>query len=302
MGFVRESGADIGWVVMRLSETATRARGTGYAVALGRAVGAALWWLAGVFFRGRKRLTLANAEVVLPDLGPRERRRIVREAVLESVSFWPEVVSYAYFGTHRILRNVRAEGHDNLKRALAKGKGVIAPSIHLGNFSLIGTWMTEAGHEFYFLTRYPHDRRLVRRFVHLRRLLGMGAIRDLPRRACMRGMFEALDSNAVIFMQLDQRSRDAGVDVEYFGRPFHAFTGPVAMALKTGAAVVPMYIVRESGIRQRLVIEPEFELERTGDRQADVKKNLQRLMHIFEGWVRRSPENYWWFNRRWDGV
>ena len=168
--------------------------------------------------------------------------------------------------------------------------------------SLIGTWMTEAGHEFYFLTRYPHDRRLVRRFVHLRRLLGMGAIRDLPRRACMRGMFEALDSNAVIFMQLDPRSRDAGGAVEYFGRPFHAFTGPVAMALKTGAAVVPMYIVRESGIRQRLVIEPEFELERTGDRQADVKKNLQRLMHIFEGWVRRSPENYWWFNRRWDGV
>ena len=53
MGFVREIGADIGWVVMRLSETATRARGTGYAVALGRAVGAALWWLAGVFFLGR---------------------------------------------------------------------------------------------------------------------------------------------------------------------------------------------------------------------------------------------------------
>ena len=63
-----------------------------------------------------------------------------------------------------------------------------------------------------------------------------------------------------------------------------------------------MYIVREGGMRQRLVFEPELELERSGDRQADVKANIQRLMHIFEGWVRRYPESYWWFNRKWDGV
>ncbi len=50
------------------------------------------------------------------------------------------------------------------------------------------------------------------------------------------------------------------------------------------------------------VFEPELELERSGDRQADVKANIQRLMHIFEGWVRRYPESYWWFNRKWDGV
>lgn len=302
MGLAKRIGTDIGWAAMRLAESATRVRGTGYALRLGRGIGSCLWGVAGVFFRGRKRLSLANAEVALPEVPARQRRRIVRESVIESVSFWPEVVSYAYFGKHRILRVVAVEGRENLLAALAKGKGVIAPSIHLGNFMLIGMWMTEAGHEFYFLTRYPHDMRLVRRLIHLRRVLGMGAIRDLPRRACMRGIFEALESNAVIFMQLDQRSGKTGVDVEYFGLPFRAFTGPMAIALKTGAAVVPMYIVRERGMRQRLVFEPELDLVRSGDRQADVKANIQRLMHIFEGWVRRHPESYWWFNRKWDGV
>lgn len=299
MGLAKGIGADIAWAVMRLSETATRSRGTAYAVMLGRGIGSVLWRLAGVLLRRRKRLSLANVAVVLPDVPPREGARILREAVLETVSFWPELVSYAYFGTHRILRTVAVEGRENLLAALAKGRGVIAPSIHLGNFSLIGIWMTQADHEFYFLMRYPHDMRIVRRFVHLRRLLGIGAIHDLPRRACVRGIFEALRKNAVIFMQLDQRSSGAGVDVEYFARPFHAFTGPVAIALKTGAAMVPMYIVRENGIRQRLVIEPELEIERTGDRHADVKANLQRLMHRFEGWVREHPEHYWWFHRLW---
>ena len=298
----KKIGLDIGWAAMRLAETATRVRGTAYAVGLGRGIGAALWRLVAPFAGRRKRVSLGNIGVAFPQVSTRQRERLLREAALESISFWPEIVSYAYFGTRRILRNVAAEGHENLLDALAKGRGVIAPSIHVGNFSLIGTWMTEMDHEFYFLTRYPHDRRLVRRFVHLRRLLGMGAIRDLPRRACMRGILEALRSNAVVFMQLDQRSRDAGVEVDYFGRPFRSFTGPVTMALKTGAPLVPMYIARQEGIRHRLVMEPEMELVRTGDRRADVKTNLQKLMHIFEGWVRRYPEQYWWFNRRWDGV
>lgn len=297
--WLKRIGADAGWAAMRLSETLVKSRMTGYAVALGRAVGAALWLLV----RSRRNLALRNARVVLPTLAERERRRVVREAAVDSVSHWPEVVSYAYAGTRRILSTVTVEGRENLDRALARGRGVIAPSVHLGNFALIGIWMTQAGYEFYFLTRYPHDPRLVRRFVYLRRYrLGIGAIRDLPRRECTRGLLAALERNAIVYMQLDQPSRDVYVEVPFFGRPFGAFMGPVTLALKTGAALVPMYILRERGPRQRLVIEPEFPLARTGDRRADAEAGLRALMAHFEKWIVSHPDQWWWVSRRWRGV
>lgn len=294
--WLKKIGADIGWAAMRLSETLVKSRMTGYAIALGRAIGTVLWWLVG----SRRRLALKNAEVVLPDVPFAQRRRIVREAVIDSVSHWPEVVSYAWTGPERILSNITVEGRENLDRALAKGRGVIAPSVHLGNFALIGIWMTQAGYEFYFLTRYPHDPRVVRRFVYLRKYrLGIGAIRDLPRRECTRGILTALRRNAIVYMQLDQPSRDVFLEVNFFGRPFGAFMGPVTLALKTGAALVPMYILRERSCRQRLVIEPEFELARTGSRREDAEAGLRALLGHFEGWIRAHPDQWWWLSRRW---
>jgi KDO2-lipid IV(A) lauroyltransferase len=298
-GWVKRLGDDIGWVLMRMSESLVKSRGAGYAVRFGTGIGRVLWPL----MVGRRRQAMRNAAVALPDRTVAERRAAVDAAVVDNVAHVPEIFAYAYNGTRRTLDNVRVEGREHLDAALARGKGVVAVSIHLGNFAIIGTWMSEAGYEFYFLTRYPHDPRIVRRFVHLRQhRLKMGAIRDRPRRACINGLMRAFERNAIVFIQLDQHGGETSVEVPFFGRPFDAFTGPVALALKTGAAVVPMYIYRERGIKHRLVIEPEFDLTRTGDKRADVAANLGRLMEHFEGWIRRHPDQWWWVSRIWRGV
>ncbi len=301
---IRKLGLDAGWAAMRLAETLVRMRGTGYAVRLGRSVGAALWLLAGLFLRSRRDLSFRNARVVLPDLTCAERRRIVREAILRSSSYWPELMCHIHSGGRRILKDIAVEGRENLDIALARGKGVVVPASHLGNFALIGMWMAKAGYKFYYLSRFPHDERLQQRMAWLRRLSGIKVIRNVPLRACVSDCIATLSRGEIIFFQLDQRAGKAGpgVSVDFFGRPFHCFTGPVSFALKTGAAVVPMYIVREGGVRHRLVIEPEFVLDRTGDKRADVRSNLQRLMHRLEGWIRAHPRDWWWPNRRWEGV
>jgi KDO2-lipid IV(A) lauroyltransferase len=288
--------SDLGWAALRLSDSLTRVRGPGFAVTVGRPVGLLLWTLLGK----RRRLCLDNARVALPDLSARARRRIVREAAVNSASFWPELASYCYCGPNRILSNVEVEGRERLDSALGRGRGVVAPGIHMGNFPLIGTWMHAAGYRFDFVMRYPHDERVSRWFTRLRRIEGIGAMRDLPRLACMRGCLGALSANGIVFMPLDMRSGRSGVEVPFFGRPYRAFTGPVALPAKTGAAVLPMYIVRVKGPRHRLVVEPELPLERTGDKTADARRNLERLMGRFEEWVRAHPEQWWWFNRRWE--
>lgn len=281
---------------MRLAETLVRGRGTGFALSLGRCLGRLIWML----LPGRRALSLANAEVALPDLPPEERRRAVREAVLNSSAFYPELLSYCYLGPEEVLGNVEVRGIENLEAALARGKGVVAPSIHLGNFPLILVWLGQRGYKTWVLTRYPHDERVTRRFRAGRRTLGIKGIRDTPRQVSIKSSMRVLrERNGILFIQLDQRAASGGVSVKFFGRPFSAFMGPVWFALRAGAAVVPMYILRTRGIKHRIVIEPEFELARTGDRKRDVRVNLQALMRRFEGWIRAHPDQWWWFSRRW---
>jgi KDO2-lipid IV(A) lauroyltransferase len=102
-----------------------------------------------------------------------------------------------------------------------------------------------------------------------------------------------------VYIQLDQRAAKGGIEVPFFGKPFDAFSGPVTLALRTGAALVPMYIVRQGGVRHRLVIEPEFPLERTGAKRDDTRHNLARLLAHFEGWIRARPDQWWWLSRMW---
>ena len=296
MELAKRIGNDIAWAALRLSETFTRTRGTDFAVGLGRPLGALAWALVG----SRRRRCLDNARIVFPELSEPERRRIARESVLNSTSSWPELMSYCYFGRLRILDNVVCEGREHLDAALARGRGVIAPGIHMGNFPLIGVWMTAAGYQFDFVMRYPHDERVSRRLNHVGRVLEIGLIRDRPRLVCLRGCLGSLSRGGTLFLHLDMRAgTTGGIEVPFFGRPYQAFAGPISLALKTRATVLPMYIVRDRGIRHRLVIEPRFRLERTGDKRTDIRTNLARLMRRFEGWVREHPEQWWWFHRLW---
>jgi len=132
----------------------------------------------------------------------------------------------------------------------------------------------------------------------------MRLIRDLPRRQCLIDCRDVLAGGGIISIQLDQRAMVSlpHVKVPYFGREFHAFGGMVSLALKTGAPLVPMYIVRREGIRHRLVIEPEIRIEEGLPRKEAVRRALELLMRRFEDWVREYPEQYWWPHHFWDDV
>jgi len=300
LGLGRKIGDAAGWAVMKLIELHVRPRGLAYSVCFGRALGRLVWPMLGK----RKALCLRNAAVALPDLTPRERLRIVREAMIGSLPYWPETVAYSYRGPEKILRTVSVEGREHLDAALARGRGVVSPGIHLGIFPLMAVWLTESGYDFQFLSRFPHNERASDLLTRCRARLGMRLIRDLPRRQCLVDCRDVLARGGIIGLQLDQRAMVTlpHVKVPYFGREFHAFGGMVSLALKTGAPLVPIYIVRRGGIRHRLVIEPEIKIDTDLPRKEAVRRALGLLMRRFEEWVREYPEHYWWPHHFWDDV
>jgi KDO2-lipid IV(A) lauroyltransferase len=277
-----------------------RPRGPAYAVSLGRALGRFMWAVLGK----RRALSLRNAEVALPHLTQRERQRVVREAFQNSCAYWPEPATYSFLGPRKILHTVHVEGREHLDAAIAQGKGVIAPEIHLGIFPLLGTWMFQAGYDFQFLGRVPHNRRALDVMVRCWARLGSSVILDFPRRQCLKDCRGLLTRGGILGLLLDQRAMATypGVDVPFFGREFHAFGGMVSLALKTGSRIVPMYIIRDRGIHHRLVIEPEIKVDRNLPRKEAVRCAIEILMGRFEEWIVEHPEHFWWPHHFWQGV
>ena len=74
---------------------------------------------------------------------------------------------------------------------------------------------------------------------------------------------------------------------------------PAALALKTGAAVIFGFILREGGSRHRLILQGPIELIRTGDPARDIRENTARFTREIEQWIRSHPDHWVWMHNRW---
>ena len=89
-----------------------------------------------------------------------------------------------------------------------------------------------------------------------------------------------------------------GIFVDFFGKPAHTPKGPVALALATGAPLVPCFMIREKNCH-KLVLEDPIELEEKSDKDETIKFNTQKWSRIVESYIRRYPEQWVWMHRRW---
>lgn len=192
---------------------------------------------------------------------------------------------------------ITVEGLDNLDAALARGRGVIGLGAHLGNFVLVGTRLGSEGYPFSTLFRLPSDDRIkaaIRRRLPAYR---QGVIPSQPRRLAVRRVAEALKRNEIVFILGDNLKRGK-VDTFLFGQRVPSPRGPVSLALRSGAALVPMYMIRDYQGGLHLVIEPEVLLIRNGNIYEDLFANTRRIVEYLEKLIGRYPDQWNWLTVR----
>jgi len=185
------------------------------------------------------------------------------------------------------------QGQENLDAALAKGRGVIALSFHLGNFVLLSAAMAAAGCPVHTLIRFLDDERLNNLMLHHSRSFFTELMPSLPRREAVKKILGTLRDNGAVMMLADNLKRGE-LETTLFGQPVRTARGFVSLALRTGAAVLPVYLVRGRSGGLQLVIEPEMEMVRTGEMGADLAANTDRIMRLLEELVGRYPDQWYW--------
>jgi KDO2-lipid IV(A) lauroyltransferase len=237
-----------------------------------------------------RRTASQNVRRALPELDPVAQTRIV-DGVFTSIA--RILVSFARLP--RVDRDnvhawIRCEGIEHVKTALAKGRGLLFATGHLGNWELSAFAFALLHRPIRIVVR-PLDNPLLDALVE--RYRGLSGNRSVDKRESARGIFQALSRNEMVGILADQHTQD-GVAVEVFQRPALASAGLAKIAHRTGAAVVPGFALW-SEQEQKYVLRFRPPVEINGDAQADT----QRVQSAIEAMIREYPDQWLWIHRRW---
>ena len=262
-------------------------------LALGSAFGT-LFWLLAVRLR---RLASANVRLAYGEaVAPREVRRIVLGSMRHFARIAVETLAFPKYPTDSLAAHVRVEGLEHLRGALARGKGVIGFTGHLGHWELLAYTLARAGIPATGISRPLDNPHLERRLLRLRTLSGN---RIISKRGAFPEAVRVLEEGGFLGIWIDQRPKRGGVTISFFGRQTRARSTVAVLALRTGAAIVPIFSVLEPDGLWRVVVEPEVRVGPTGDPEADTRRMTAETTAVLERWVRRYPEQWLWTHARW---
>ena len=260
------------------------------ALAVGRGLGTA----AHALLAAPRRLAVAHMGLAFPELDLATRRRLVRETFRHAGQAFAELSLF-----EKILRHpdyIRLEGVEALDAALARGRGAIAVTGHVGNWELLAAWAAAIGYPITVVVRRVNDLRFHSLIVRFRAAAGVEVlVRDDPRFVAAVG--DALRRNRVVAMLIDQDTRGAGVFVPFFGRPAHTPPGAALLALRARVPVVTVFIERRPAGGHLVRVSPiPAELPRGRE---GVRELTRRLTAAIETQIRRSPAEWVWWHERW---
>ena len=169
---------------------------------------------------------------------------------------------------------------------------------HFGSWELSSFAHAVYGYPLKFVVR-PIDNPCVEQLISKYRTFSGNT--PIQRRSAARDILKALRQNEPVGILFDQNTtRSEGVFAEFFGLTAATTPSIALFALRTGAAVVPGFLIWDESLQKhRLRLDPPVELIETGELERDVLENTKHFNRILEGYVRKYPDQWLWIHRRW---
>lgn len=243
-----------------------------------------------------RRRVKGNLKAIFPQKTDRQVRGMRLRMSRNFAKYLVDFFRFEKIDKEYIEKNIRIENLDYFKQALAKGKGAIALTAHLGNWELGGVVIALLGYPFWAVALEHKDKRVDQFFNFQRESKGMKVI---PLSRAVRTSLKLLNDNKIVALVGDRDFSQKGVILDFFGRPTCLPAGPAALSLKTGAPIVPGFMLRNKDDTFTLTIEKPIEFAPCGDKEKDLKELVGRYARVIESYIRRYPEQWYMFRRFW---
>ncbi|HET6169432.1 MAG TPA: lysophospholipid acyltransferase family protein [Terracidiphilus sp.] len=257
-----------------------------------------LAWAVYRLFGRLRRVGEFNLQLAFPELSAAQRR--ARLGAMYRYLGW-QLVEFCRMSGYTVPNTqgwVRTEGLEHYLAASARGKGVLVLTGHLGAWELSSFYHSLMGFPMGMVIRRL-DNRLLDQFVNGIRC--HHGNRVLHKDDFARGLLTAMRGGDTVGILMDTNmTPPQGVFVRFFDRMACTAAGLARVALKTGAAVLPGFMLWEPAEgRYVLHFGPELHFEKTDDHESDILAATQQCNDVLEAWIRRYPDQWLWIHRRW---
>jgi len=249
-----------------------------------------------LFAHQDRREVTQNLKVIFPKKNKKEIAKIRIRLFRNFAKYLVDFFRFSKLDNRYIEEKVIIENIDYLKEALSKGKGVIGLTAHLGNWELGGILMAMLGYPIWAVA-LPHRDRRVDEFFNLQRErkgLNVIPIEDASKRCIY-----LLKQKKIIALLGDRDFTQNGIKIDFFNRPTLFPLGPAIFSLRTGAPIVPAFMIRRYKDYFALKFEKPIYPVRKSNLEDSIKELILQYKCIFEKYIQQYPEQWYMFRKFW---
>jgi KDO2-lipid IV(A) lauroyltransferase len=244
--------------------------------------------------RGVQRLEANLRRVIGPQASGKELRALSRAGMRSYARYWMEVFRLPVISREQILAGMISPGagEEAAFAQLAAGRGVVFALPHMGNWEVAGAWIiARGGKKFTTVAERLEPESVYLRFLAFRESLGFEVLPATGGDSRFGVLAQRLRAGGMVCLPADRDVTGAGIEVEFFGQKARMMGGAAALAVQTGAALMPATLWFEDpgwGVH----IHPEIPVPAEGGRRDKIAVMMQQLARIFEAGIAAHPEDW----------
>jgi len=255
-----------------------------------RRLGHGAGWLASFIARDRFRMAMRHQARVL---GPgADARRSARQVFRHYGRYWAETFWMRPRRRDAVLARTRIDGIEHLHAAVASGRGVVLALPHVGNWEMAGLRAAEEDARVLAVAEALGNERIVEWFTEMRRMMQIDVVIARKGARVTRDLLKRLEEGGVIALLCDRDIKGTGVPVEFFGETTTLPAGPIALADRTGAIVLPVGTYFARGAGHAFEVRPPLEIPDVDSQSERIEAGVARLAAVVEDIIRSDPAQW----------
>ena len=245
-----------------------------------------------------RRLEANLARVLGPDVTEERLREVSKQGMRNYMRYYCDTFRLETWSRERTLSTITVENEDVLRATLASGRGIVLALPHMGNWDHAGAWAAQAADGFTTVAERLKPEKLFERWLRYRESIGMEVLPLTGGTGTFAGLMRRLRAGGLVCLVAERDLTASGVPVEFFGETTKLPAGPAALAIATGAALMPVTLWYTE---DRLIAKvwPELPVPAEGTKQQKTRVLCQQLADCFAEGIAEHPADWHMLQRLW---
>lgn len=248
------------------------------------------------FSRKDRKVVSDNLKVVMDTRDESAVREAAEEVFINFAKYLVDFFRFSRITKEYIDKNVRIIGRDNLDAAIQRKRGVIMLAAHIGNYELGGAVVSLLGYPFNAVA-LDHKSKLVNNFFIRQRQTAN--INVIPLGMALKRCYACLKNGEALALLGDRDFFNHGIKMKFFGKDSMIPKGAAALSIRTGAVIIPTFLVRMPDDTFELTFDRPVTCSASGDTDEDTRSIMKSCVEIIEGYIKKYPSQWYMFRNFW---